>query len=204
MATSVEDIVNQSLRAVGSKRRIGAIYEGSEGARTALELYGQTRDELLREMYPEFARRANIALTLLKGPPPPGGYNPAQPWGPTYAPPGWLYEYAYPVDCLDVRAIRRPPGLWPSRDPKPAVWRVDNDNTFNPARKVVLTNVAGAIITYCAQVVDPGTWEPLFTAEMVAALAKKFAVPLAGSLDVAKGASAEEMADAGADDRHRG
>lgn len=130
MATNVEDVVNQALMAAGIKRRIADIYEGSDAAKVAIELYGQARDELLRLTDWSFSRR-RASLTLLKGPPPDGGYSADQPWTASYPPPGFLYEYTYPSDCLDVRAIISPPGLMPDLDPLPALWRIDNDPTPN-------------------------------------------------------------------------
>src|SRR6185312_7846569 len=102
-ADSPEDICNQSLLLAGRTKRIGDMYEGGDAA-VALELYAQLRDELLRDRDWDFSRRT-ASLTLLKGPPPAGGYNPLQPWTTAYPAPGYLYEYAYPNDCLSLQAI---------------------------------------------------------------------------------------------------
>jgi hypothetical protein len=204
MATSVEDLCNQALRLIGYKMRIGSIYEGSEPAKACLELYGQTRDELLRELYPDFARVNDVALSLLKGPPPPGGYNPAQPWSTTYPPFPWLYEYAYPADCLQFRGIIRPPGMLPMRDPRPVLWSESSDNTLATPARVILTNVAGAIGVYCGQITNPAAWNPLFTATFVESLSKKLSVPLVQNLDLAKLTAQESAAEAVVSDQHRG
>lgn len=184
MAIDAADLVNQALRAGGVPDRVGDLYDGSEPARIALELYGQCRDELMRATDWSFARRV-VALTRLKGPPPGGGFTPATPWTTIYPYPGFLYEYAYPSDCLDLRAIIAPPGPMPDLDPQPALFRVDNDLTpvvsgspptaSGPPAKVILCNMTNALGVYRARVTDPATWEPGFIATFVATLGKKFA-----------------------------
>lgn len=189
MAIEAADIVNQGLRAGGVPFRIGELYEGSEAARTALEIFGQARDELLRLTDWSFSRRT-LTLTLLKGPPPNGGYSYTQPWTTVYPAPGFLYEYAYPGDCLNLRAIIAPPGLMPDLDPLPALWRIDNDPVpvvsgnppvaAGPPAKVILCNQTYAIAVYRAQITDPTLWEPGFIASLVASLGKKFAAAFPG------------------------
>ena len=182
MPSSVEQVVNQALMEAGRTRRIAYIYEGSEEAKVAIELYGQTRDELLRGSDWSFSRKV-LTLTLLKGPPPDGGYNFTTPWTTAYPYPGFLYEYSYPSDCLDLRAILAPPGSMPDLDPLPALWRVDNDPVpvvtngvaAGPPAKVILCNTSYAQAVYRAQITDPTLWEPGFVATLVATLAAKFA-----------------------------
>lgn len=230
---AVEDIVNQAAREVGIRRRIGWIYEGSELAKVALEIYGQTRDELLRSRDWDFARRS-VALTLFKGPPPPGGYNQQQPWSlQQYPPKGWLYEYGYPSDAIEIGAILPQPFLWPDRDPRPARWRVDNDLTlgggtvivgqgtvitgsgtiivgategfFASGTKVILTNVRNAIAVYRAQVTDPSQWNAGFLATFITRLSQKLSVsPLLQNLDLMKATAAESAADSAVADKRRG
>jgi hypothetical protein len=172
VASTVEQIVNQALLECGRTKRIADIYEGGDAA-VAVELYGQARDELLRDHDWDFTRRV-AALTLLKGPPPAGGYNPLQPWSTAYPPPGYLYEYAYPTDCVTLRAIIAPPGPMPDLDPLPALWRIDNDSSLNPNQKVILCNVTNAMAVYRGQVNDPGKFTPNFTQALVARLVDRF------------------------------
>lgn len=193
---AVEDIVNQGLRDGGVPWRIQDIYEGSEAARIALEVFGQTRDELLRMADWSFSRRV-MPLVLLKGPPPVGGYNPLQPWSSIYPNYGFLFEYDYPDDCLDVRAIFNPPGLMPDLDPKPASWRVDNDPTpivagnppvaTGPAAKVILTNRGpNAMMVYRARITDLGEWDTGFIAALNAKLGEKFSGAAGAAIDAAR------------------
>ncbi len=183
MADTPEQIVNQALVDAGIRYRVGSLYEGSPEAKVALEVYGQTRDEMQRLTDWSF-NRGVISLTLLKGPPPNGGYSPLQPWSNAYPDPGWLFEYAYPADCLDVRAIYPPPsGSMPDLDPLPALWRVENDLTpvvtgnppaaSGPPAKVILTNVNQAMMTYRRQVTDPALWDTGFIRALVQTLGEK-------------------------------
>lgn len=183
---SVEDIVNMALRSAGLPLRIEDIYEGSDAARVALELYGQARDELLDAEDWSFNRHT-APMTLLKGPPPNGGYNFANPWSNVYPAPDWLYEYAYPSDAVDLRAILPSPiGGMPDLDPLPVEWRVDNDAMPNvsgtppvasgPEAKVIYCNVTNALAVYRSRVTDPTIFDPGFIAALVAVLGKRFAV----------------------------
>lgn len=205
--TSPADIVNFALLKIGITWSVGHLYDGSIEAQAALAVYAQTRDDLLREKWWPFARRANVPLTLLKGPPPPGGYNPLQPWAPTYPPAGYLYEYLYPSDCIKLGAIIPTPGPMFDLDPKPAVFRIDNDNSLvtnagavTTAKKVILTNMPAALAVYVGQVTDPTLWEPMFTMSFIDKLAAVLAVALPHAVELAKAETAEaavqtEMAD---------
>lgn len=211
MAVSVEDIVNQAFRAGGVPLRIENIYEGSDGARTALELYGQARDELL-DLKDWSFNRETAPLVLLKGPPPAGGYNFSQPWSSVYPAPGWLYEYAYPIPAIDLRAIIWPPSGMPDLDPVPVLWRVDNDPVPNivdgiptgPEAKVIYCNVTDAIAIFRSKVTSPLIFDPGFTAALVSLLGKRFAVAFGASVDVAREDMSEAVATANAQSDVRG
>ena len=200
MANSVEDLVNQALVDIGYPERIASIEEGSKASIAAIEVYSQTRDDLLKAALWPLARRANVPLALLKGPPPAGGYNPGQPWTARFPPPGWLYEYAYPADMIELRAIVAPPGLMFDLDPVAAEFRIDNDNSLvdlngnaAPQQKVILANVKGAMATYTGQVTNPSLWEPWFTSLIVKRLGEK----LSRALKLGE-VEREELAEAGA------
>lgn len=210
--SSPEDVVNEALRAIGVKRRIADIYEGSPPARAALEVYGQTRDEILGSQDWPFARGSGIALTLLKGPPPAGGYNSLQPWDTTYPAFPWLYEYVYPADCIDLTSLQAMPASWPDLDPQPVSWRIDNDLTpivsagsaSGPPGKVILTNINPALATYRRRVTNPSLWEPDFVAVLVEVLARKLSVALAGNLQMSQAKTQDAVQLADAADRRKG
>lgn len=197
----VVDIMNQALRAGGLPMRIQDFYEGSDAARVALELYSQCRDELLDAKDWSFNRQT-APLVLLKGPPPQGGYNFAQPWSNLYPAPGFLYEYAYPVMAVDLRAILAQPTWMPDLDPVPAVWRVDNDPAPNivdgaatgPEAKVIYCNITNALAVYRARVTNPDIFDPGFIAAVVSLLGKRFAVAFGATVDVAREGLSEAVA----------
>jgi|SRR5579864_5490707 len=176
--TSPADVLNVALRRIGYKLRVGSLLEGSVAAKVALDIYAQTRDEVLRQDDWAFAER-NVALALLKQAPV-GGYIPPRVWtGATDPPLPWQFEYSYPVDCLKIRAVKYAPLFLPSFDPQTNLFAIDNDNYYNPARKVILTNVANAVLVYTGQITDPATWEADFVEEIAASLGRRLAPTLA-------------------------
>ncbi len=199
--TSPEDHVNDALVRIGVKWRVGSLYDGSAASKLALDIYSQTRDALLQSQDWGFAER-DIVLTLLKTAPP-GGYVPPTVWTTAYPALPWRYSYDYPDDSIKVRSIRRSELLIPNYDPKPNVWRTANDNTYDPPIQVILCNVADAIAVYTAQVTDPTAWEPLFSEQLCAAIARRLAPGLA-SLDLAKIAASDEVNEATLAEKRQG
>lgn len=196
---SPEDICNDALVRIGWKgARIGSLYDGSEAAKKALDIYAQTRDMLLRWQDWGFAER-NVTLTLLLSAPIPGYVPGATPWTPGIHPIlPWRYEYAYPVDALKVRSIRRAEIFLRNYDPTPKVWRVANDPALvDPdgapsGQQVILCDVANAILVYTGQVTDPADWESEFAETLAASLGRRLAPALTG-LDAAKLEAADEQ-----------
>jgi hypothetical protein len=195
--SSVEDICNIALRQLGYDRRIGNIWEGSKASKILLDIYAEARDALLREGDWGFAER-NVTLTLLKQAPA-YGYIPPTVWDPALYPPlPWQYEFAYPGDCLKVRALKLTPLFLPVMDPAPVVFRIVNDNAFVPAQKVIVTNAGPAtVLTYTAQVTDMTTWEPNFVEALSGTLAKQAAPALAAMSQSQAEAAKLEGAEAG-------
>jgi hypothetical protein len=186
-----EDLLNVALRRIGYRTRVTNFFEGSAQADVALDIYGQTRDELLRKMCWGFAER-NVAMTLLKQAPI-GGYFPPLAWDPTANPPlPWFFEYAYPSDCLDVRAVKQAPLFVQNFDPQPVVFAIENDNNYAPPQRVVLCNVPNALLVYTGQIFDLSTWEQDALEAFAAVLGRRLAPVLVG-LDAAKMAAADEM-----------
>jgi hypothetical protein len=190
MDATPEGVCNLALRRIAHPYPIGFIYEGSPAARVALEIYGQTRDELLRGSDWDFARQA-VGLTMLKTAPA-GGYGFMNPWTNAYPPPPWVYEYAYPSGALMIRSVRPTPIVMPEYDPQPNVFVLGNDNSLSPPAKVILTNLAGAQAVYTAQVTDPTQWNVQFTEALVSALATRFQLALAPSAEADKDREQEE------------
>ena len=117
MAT-IENVVNQALDLIGYSDHIGHIYEGSKASVVALNTWGHTRDMLLMTAQPTWAKK-DLVLTLLKTAPNivNGMANYLVPWDGAANPPiPWLYEYAYPSDCLLPLQIKLTPIYLP-------IWR---------------------------------------------------------------------------------
>lgn len=184
------DLVNNALVQIGYKKLIGSVNDGSAAANLSLAIYGQTRDELLRSQDWGFASR-DIVLTLLKQAPA-GGYFPPTVWSTAYPPIPYMFEYAYPGDCLKVRSIKPQTLFVPNFDPAPNPFRISNDNAFSPPQKVILSYVPMSLMTYTAQVTDPQTWEVSFAEALSDMLGEKLAAGLANmdaaKLEAAKGA----------------
>lgn len=186
--SSPTDVVNDALRRIGWKMRIGSLYDGSEAAKISLDIYSQTRDQLISDGNFEFEER-NISMTLLKQAPP-GGYFPPTVWTAAYPAIPWLFSYAFPDDCLKVRAVKPAPLFVLNFDPKPYRYSVDNDNGFTPPRRVILCNVPNALLVYAGQITDPATFDIAFTEAFAAALGQRLAPALLG-LNNAKLAAAD-------------
>lgn len=189
------DAVNAALIRIGHKLTVGSLYDGSDAANAAVNIYGQTRDQLLRDGDWSFARR-DVAISATKQAPSTGYFPPAA-WDPATNPPlGFLFQYSWPLDCLKVRAIRSAPLFAWNFDPQPIVFSTPNDNTLAPPAKVIACNVGpDAVLTYCGQVTDPTQWEATFTETLIAELARRLAVALA-NMDAAKLEAADEQAEA--------
>lgn len=180
---SPEDVINLALGRIGYKLRIGSIWDGSEASVAALDIYGQTRDLLLREGEFGFAKQT-LVMTLQKTAPP-GGYNPITPWSSQYPILPWIFQYAYPTNCLRILALKPAPYIIPVMSPRAVTWTDDYDPSFTPPQRVVLTNLANAVIVYNAQVTTPQDWDVSFVELMADALAVRLS-PMLSSLDVEK------------------
>lgn len=179
-ASSPADIVNMALARMGYKRRVANLYDGSEAASKALDIYAQTRDDMLRDGEWDFCQR-QVDATLLKSAP--ANYFDA-PWNAaTNPPPPWLYEYAYPGDCLKVRMLKRQPTIIFNPSPTPILWSVLNDNAYNPSRRVIVSNVPDAVLVYAGQVTDPTQWPADFVDGLASMLATRLKPGLVGQLN---------------------
>jgi hypothetical protein len=92
------DVANEALDSVGWPNVLGDIEDGSEQGAILLRKYRQCLMQLLRSANWDFARKT-VPLTLLAdatGNTPNVG---------TAVPIPWIYEYAYPTDCMKVRFV---------------------------------------------------------------------------------------------------
>ena len=182
MTTSISspgDLANNALVRLGYQLRVGSLLDGSDHAQTILNIYGQTRDEMLEAFDYDFAERV-AALTLLKSAPV-GGYFPPNTWNPaTNPPPGFLYEYAYPSDAIKIRTLKYTPLFAVNYDPQPNKFTEANDNNYTPAQRVILSNVPNAFCVYTGRVTDPTTWSVSFADALAARLSVLLGPALVG------------------------
>lgn len=172
MTFSIEDICNMALDGIGYAKHIGTIYEGSPASRVALEIYGQTRDELLQLGDWPFALREVVLGAV-------GGQT---------APTPWAFEYVYPADCLRIRYVKPGPltGGTINNDPQPILYRTWNDQRPTPAVRAILCSLATPVLIYTGRVTNPASWEPGFIRALVSALAEKFEPMLAKEIELFK------------------
>lgn len=176
---SLEDLCNQALKLIGySGPEVGSLAnDASPAALACLEHWGETRDEMFHLLQPSFALR-NMVLTLVKSAPP-GGYF-STPWTSIYPPIPWLFEYAFPTDCIvPLQITPADAGFIPMWKPKWQAFRLNNPPsgntplTGNATTQTILSNTPNATLAYIGQILDPNNWHEDFTIRVVAALAKK-------------------------------
>lgn len=202
VVTSPADVVNLALQRIGYPGRVGNLYDGSEAAKDALDIYSQTRDAILRGGDWPFASRSLLA-TLLKSAPI-AGYFPPNTWTTAYPAQPWKFEYEYPTDCLEVRACKPAAFFVPNFRPMPYVFAVANDAGYTPARRVILSNVADAMLIYTAQVTNPATWPPDFVEAFAADLGQRLSPALMKSLEMTKLEAADSAAETAQADQRQG
>lgn len=182
MATSDVAICNMALDAARCRSSISAIGEASAEGQACARHYQQAKESMLRSVHWNFARK-QVTLALLKD---------ATVTPPQSVPQPWMYEYAYPSDCLLARAVlpqmANPQGLpidtgWQPPQPQMPVSRFivgqDNDITGN-AIPVILTNVPQAQLIYTTRVDNPNLFDPMFVDGLVLYMASRISAPLTG------------------------
>jgi hypothetical protein len=93
-------VANQALDAVMWPIILGDINDGSDEARICLRAYRQCRQQLLRAAHWNFARQT-APLTLLAD----ATGNSGPDYGTLVPNPWFVYEYAYPIDCVKARFV---------------------------------------------------------------------------------------------------
>lgn len=194
-------IANRALADAGTRSSIVSFDEGSNESNNVALIYVSARQQLLRAAHWGFAA-ATATLSLLKSAP--GTLEtPAFPtsgvWSTAYPPPPWLFEYAWPADCLQGRraisnyATSAAGGVAPIFPA--ALAGQGSPFTTEPGRKfevatdfdsggnqikVIVTNVDQALLSYTRDISVEALWDSLFEEAMVAALAAKLCWALSG------------------------
>lgn len=185
--TSEVDIGNLALDGIGSRSTISSFNENSAEARAISRHYAVCRDEILSAAHWNFARK-QVALTLLRD---------ATATPPDTVPQPWLYEYAYPSDCVQARYIlpqlqagevsgANAPAI-PEWVGAPVRFLIssDNDNSGNQI-VVILTNQVQAGLVYTSRVTNPQLFDASFVQALAALIASRIAIALTGDKQLAR------------------
>lgn len=188
MATSDVAICNLALSAVGTRSSIASLTEDSVEARECNLHYTPALEAVLSSAHWNFARKQATA-TLVKDGTVAGTTNPP--------PPPWLYEYAYPNDCLNVRYIL--PQLASAQGVVPGTVAVesiatapvyfilssDTDASGNDSN-VLLTNQPQAILVYTKRITNPNLFDAGFLDAFALYLASRITFQLTGDRQLAR------------------
>ncbi len=186
MATDQLAIANRALLSVGARNYISSLNpsDGSAEANAVSTLWTPTFESLGRAAHWNCLGK-QVTLSLIAAaqgtPENPGGNSLPVPVTP------WLYSYAYPSDCLDIRyivpsypaqvgggtpqtTINNSAGTWlPNGNQIPYLVQT-NSSPQNDPILVILTNQDQAQAVYTVNQPNPAAWDSLFQAAMVASL----------------------------------
>lgn len=186
---SVVSLCNRALAQLGGKIQISSLNENSAQADACNLLFTPTFEQIARSAWWNcLQKQANLSLLLA------AANTPENPLGtPPFPPSPWVYQYAYPSDCLKARAILPtfpaqstggPPLMGAIRAapiqlrglgqiPFKKAYATDSDN--NPI-SIILTDQSQAQLIYTVDQANPVIWDSQFQAAFVSALAA-FLVP---------------------------
>lgn len=171
MPVTSNDIVNQALQLIGDNQPLvvgnAPTFDASPAGKAAALLYVPTVQTVGRQFEWDFAR-STIALTLSGN----------------AAPYPWTVEYLYPTNGIEVWQLI-PPVVADANNPMPSTWEVANAVVGSLQRKVIQTNLAGALCVYNNSPTE-ATWDPIFRETVVRLLASGMAMAIAGRPDTAQ------------------
>ena len=172
--TDQVEIYNLALDAIGSQSTVSSPYETSAEANALNRHWLPAIREVLRAVHWNFARYQK-PMTLLKD---------ASAGDATPTP--WVYEYAYPSDCVMARYILpNLDGALGETTVGPTVRFLlssDNDSSNNAAN-VILTNQAQAVLVYTRLIENPALFDSEFVEALRLYLGARVAITLTGDKD---------------------
>ncbi len=200
MASEVT-ICNRALQSIGTRSQIQSLSEDSVEARNCAMIFADTRDEVLQMAFWNFANKTEY-LSLLKSAPgtPSNPASTANQWSSAFPSPPWLYEYAYPQDCIQLQRIVQQlqnayigtpyttggTPTYPFSVGPGAMFKVATDeDTQGQQQSVVLTNQYQAIGVYTKRITNTQLFGAQFTEALVQALAAKLVLALSGQVALA-------------------
>lgn len=199
---SITELCNESLQKVGTRSSIASISEDSNEARQCLIAFETIRLRLIRSAPWGFCKAVS-QLAVLKALPgtPENTAALASTWQSSYPPPGWLYSYAKPSDCLRMRYVlgNEASGGNPSVPifsyngvqyvslmAAPARFALGIDGVGVNQVAVINTNAQNALAIYNADVADDDLWEGDFRDAFTYALGSALALALTSDRGLAK------------------
>ncbi|HEX9613598.1 MAG TPA: hypothetical protein VGA05_08290 [Candidatus Bathyarchaeia archaeon] len=207
--TSQTDIANRALALIGTRSQIASLTEQSNEAIQTNIWIDTCRRELLRLAPWNSARNYN-SLTLICAAPgtPENPTTGAPQWVKGQPPPPWIYEYAYPSDCIrplfvvpqfttgfsggvpiTTAVTGGAPQFW---NGPPVRFQVGLDQVLNgvpavggPDVKVIWTNQEFAILSYLKDISNIDVMDDQLQGAWASYLASKLAIALTGDKGLA-------------------
>lgn len=196
--SSETEVANLALSKIGTRSTIASLTEDSNEARAINLIYTNVRDQVLGMAFWNFARKT-VNLGVLKVAPGAVGSTSTggATWSPDWPAPPWLYEYAYPSDCIQVRFLVPQMTTGFPGDGVPIFgstvlsgmpywgaaavrFAIATDNISDTQQNVILTNQYQAIGVYTARITNPNLWGAQFIEALAAALAGRVCMQLTG------------------------
>jgi hypothetical protein len=211
--TSTTELANRALSSISARSTITSLEDDdSPTAKVCRTWFDTTRDELLRAA-PWSCGTKTDRLTLKKAAPgtPENADSTETTWNPATMPATpWLYQYAYPADCLFVRWVAFDSAYLTGYNPfsvsmplRTAISMnapyvkfevaLGTDTSENEMR-VINTNAQSAVCKYVRRVENPDLWDAAFQGAFVAALAANIAFAISGKTELSKIARQQAMA----------
>lgn len=170
MPTTPTDVVNEALYMIGDRVPLvtgtAPIFDDSSAGKSAAQIYAPTVATVARLFEWDMAR-STVALVLSGN----------------VAPFPWALEYRYPANGIQVWQIM-PASLADPNNPLPVNWVAANAIVGGIQRKVIQTDLVGALAVYNNNP-GPDVWDPGFHEAVVRLLASKFAESVAGKPETA-------------------
>ena len=190
--TNQLDISNRALLSVGSRSQVSSISpsDGSVEADAISVLFTPTYEALARTAHWNcLSKQASLTMQAAAQGTPENPLGTTLPLPPT----PWLYQYAYPSDCLDFgyivpsfpsadnsvvpqTTLGNAAGTWLPTGGQIPFKVATSFDSHNNVTLCVLTNQDQAQAVYTVNQPNPATWDSLFQAAMVASLGA-FLVP---------------------------
>jgi hypothetical protein len=170
LTVTSNDVANQAVQLIGDNHPFvtgtAPNFDTSPAGKALSKLYAPCVATIARQWGWDLARNT-AALQL-------SGNVPAN---------GWLYEYLYPANGIQVwQLVSQIPD---SSDPRPVNWNVANTMVGGVQTKVIQTNLQFAEAVYNNNP-NESTWDSLFREAVVRLLANELANAIAGRPDTAQ------------------